>query len=616
MAQKHTKQVLLKSGFKPLEEANAFFSNILDKQANGVILLDMEKRIQYFNPMAKKLLNKYNRLKIGEPFHLIAEMDARTKVSLSNSRGCEILLEFVPSLISAGKNSFYVINVYDLTELDATEKAYQETKERLNMAIEVSDLGLWEYDYPKDVTLVDSNYTSIFGYSVRDFPEGAFIRSVYFKDMPGVLYSWNQLLSGKSNFYDEIFRVVNRSGEIRWVHARSKGSKYDQNGKPYRFLGTIQDISKRKYSEIELSILYKMASISNENKHLKEKIREILNLMTDEFDVQNDWVVLFDDDNKEKFSVYKGHQSIKSIKWNNKGILSLRDSLKNDNKQIHPLHYRQMFDTEELEEPENHEVYFLNIAIDGKTIGLLILFFEKKRLLSDFERNILLSIANYIAIVVEKSILSEMATNSVKAEERQRLARELHDSVNQSLYSISLMLNGARDYALNDDQQNVLRIMNRLTETIQQTKKDMRLLIYELKPSVLGQEGLVKALQRRAEMLEKNSQIHTVLQIDCMPSFTEEVEGEIFGIVQEALNNVLKHSNATKVNIHLFSKDGNFIVTIKDNGLGFPASQLKEHKGEGFSNIYERSKRIGGKLQVLSQINKGTKIVLKLPLQE
>ena len=147
-------------------------------------------------------------------------------------------------------------------------------------------------------------------------------------------------------------------------------------------------------------------------------------------------------------------------------------------------------------------------------------------------------------------------------EERQRLARELHDSVTQSLYSLTLLAEASRRTAQAGEVEKVVGNIARLGETAQQALKEMRLLVYELRPLALEQAGLADALQHRLDAVEKRAGINAQLRVELDVKLPPHVENALYRIAQEALNNSLKHAEANKVVVSLRSS-GRSMTTAK-----------------------------------------------------
>ncbi len=203
-------------------------------------------------------------------------------------------------------------------------------------------------------------------------------------------------------------------------------------------------------------------------------------------------------------------------------------------------------------------------------------------------------------------------------EERNRLARDLHDSVTQSLYSLTLFTQAARDRAAVGDLEQTERSLARAADTAAQALKEMRLLVYELRPFALDTEDFVAALEQRLDMVEKRSGLQTKLLVEPAGdlAIADQVQDELFQISQEALNNALKHARATAVTIRIQQqeKEGLLRMEIIDDGCGFDQKTAQYKGGLGLLSMQERTENIGGVLAVESSPGTGTRVCVELEL--
>ena len=196
--------------------------------------------------------------------------------------------------------------------------------------------------------------------------------------------------------------------------------------------------------------------------------------------------------------------------------------------------------------------------------------------------------------------------------ERERMARDLHDSVTQSLYSLSLFVAGALAEANNGHLKPVQHYLTRMGETTQQALKEMRLMIYELRPADLERLGLAGALHRRLAIVERRSGITARLIAEDLIELPLIIEQELYRITQEALNNTLKHAHATQVIVHLRRLEAEVELTILDNGQGFNPDEVETRGGLGLQGIRERVKVINGTLTIRSAPARGTTIEVRV----
>jgi signal transduction histidine kinase len=222
--------------------------------------------------------------------------------------------------------------------------------------------------------------------------------------------------------------------------------------------------------------------------------------------------------------------------------------------------------------------------------------------------------ADQAAIAIEHAQLHQQAEKLAVIEERQRLARELHDSVTQALYSVTLYADATRMALSAGKQEVATEHLQELRNMAGEAMMDMRLLIFELHSPVLEKEGLVSAVQTRLETVEARSGLQTTLRVKGeeirLPILIEE---ELYRIVQEALNNAVKHAKAQQVTIEFQYEDKHFCLAVRDNGSGFDPTSVRQSGGVGLRGIEERVQRIGGHLIIDSILEKGT--ILKVEIE-
>ena len=220
----------------------------------------------------------------------------------------------------------------------------------------------------------------------------------------------------------------------------------------------------------------------------------------------------------------------------------------------------------------------------------------------------LASVADQIGVAVDNVRLRDQAEDAAVMAERARLARELHDSVTQSLYSLTLFSEGSLELAKSGDLESVTHNLSRIGQTAQQALKEMRMMVYELRPPDLEREGLVGALHQRLAAVEKRAGLNARLVADELVELPFEVERELYWIVQEALNNIIKHAGAATVSVHLRVDGQKILVEIIDDGRGFEPETVKGQGGLGLTSIRDRAEKLGGRVDIFSAPDEGTMI--------
>jgi signal transduction histidine kinase/ligand-binding sensor domain-containing protein len=185
-------------------------------------------------------------------------------------------------------------------------------------------------------------------------------------------------------------------------------------------------------------------------------------------------------------------------------------------------------------------------------------------------------------------------------DERNRLARELHDSVAQSMYGVTLLAEVASQLLASGQTAQVAGHLGELKETARDSLAEMRLLIYELRPPVLEEEGLASALQARLEAVESRAGLDTEFHLGGELTLNPQVEEALFRIAQEALNNTLKHAHAHRVAISLNQTAQTVTLEIADDGTGFDPATARRSGGLGLRGMEERAAEIGARLEIVS----------------
>src|SRR5947209_8499490 len=204
----------------------------------------------------------------------------------------------------------------------------------------------------------------------------------------------------------------------------------------------------------------------------------------------------------------------------------------------------------------------------------------------------------------ELRILYEQTQELVSLQERQRLARELHDSVSQALYAIGLGAHTARE-ALESDPEQAMASIDYVLTLAEAGLAEMRALIFELRPDSLEMEGLVAALTKQVAVLRTRYRLTVEADLGEEPNLSLETKHMLYRIAQEALHNIVKHARATMVTLQLAGEENEFILKVGDNGKGFnPADPFPGHLG--LHSMRERATRMGGTLSIESVPGQGT----------
>lgn len=254
----------------------------------------------------------------------------------------------------------------------------------------------------------------------------------------------------------------------------------------------------------------------------------------------------------------------------------------------------------------------LPMVLAGNYLGALNCYYSSSGCPEQAELTFLRTLADLAAVGVHNARLYEQSEQQAILQERRRLARELHDSVSQALYGISL---GAKTVKArwSSHPEKAQQALDYVIELAEGATKEMRALLYSLRPESLEEEGLVQALRRQAEALKARYGIEVKFEAPAEPHLNPHQRLALFRVASESLHNVVKHSGAKTVHLKLDCSDYECVLEVVDTGIGFdPSASRPDHYG--LATMRERVEGIGGEWQLVSTPGKGTHIRARLPL--
>jgi signal transduction histidine kinase len=264
--------------------------------------------------------------------------------------------------------------------------------------------------------------------------------------------------------------------------------------------------------------------------------------------------------------------------------------------------------------PDTRSELVIPLRSGGQLIGALDVQSSAVNAFTQEDVLVIQGLGDQIAVAIENADLYDQSKELAVLEERHCLARELHDSVTQSLYSLVLFTDGwCRTLNGRFDPQ-MEEYCNRIGEITQQSLREMRLLIHELRPPALEQEGLVGGAPKQLDAVEGRVGIEARVLMEDFVDLPVALEEELYRIAQEALNNALKHGHATRETVRICTEDSRLILDVTDNGAGFNSAVVEHPSRIGLTIRNERAKHIGGTLAIHSHLSEGTIVRVSVPL--
>lgn len=210
---------------------------------------------------------------------------------------------------------------------------------------------------------------------------------------------------------------------------------------------------------------------------------------------------------------------------------------------------------------------------------------------------------------------------AVEEDARKKLARDLHDGPTQTIAAIAMRLNYTRLLFTKSPQQAIEELTH-LEDLARRTTKEIRQMLFTLRPLILETQGLTAALEQYIEKMAEiaSLSIHLEIEAGIENYLSKDAQGTLFYIIEEAITNARKHAEATDLWIRLFKRGLSAIAEIEDNGKGFDVAAIEEGYAQrsslGLLNLHERAALISGKTVIQSTPGKGTKVIVTIPLRE
>jgi len=253
------------------------------------------------------------------------------------------------------------------------------------------------------------------------------------------------------------------------------------------------------------------------------------------------------------------------------------------------------------------------LLLQDRMIGMLTVSRDEPGYFTSDHARLARAVADQAAIAIENARLYEQAQHFAALEERQRLARELHDSVSQALYGIALGARTARTL-LDRDAGKAVEPIDYVLQLAEAGLTEMRALIFELRPESLENEGLVVAIEKQVAATQARYGINVTATLCDEPQVPIDIKEALFRVVQEGLHNTVKHAHASNVEVALAMRDAEIALDIKDDGVGFDTSgSFPGHIG--LKSMRERTAKLGGVTEIASQPGAGTEIRVRIPLR-
>lgn len=622
----------------------------------------------------------------------------------------------------------------DITRDKLNEQALIENKERLELALQGGDLGLWDYNLKTRKIIINDKWKEILGFDFSEniIDEDFFSGLVHPDDVRLVNNAFSHLRTQDDKLLDFEFRIKHKDGRWLWLLSKGKVVRWESPGTPLRIIGAIIDLTEKKKLELELQhwvdIYRSFIKYSGEGIYLYEMDKPMPVTIPPEKQVKNFYHQGYIRTCNDSFAKMYGYRRAQDMEGMDLKQLHGGDDIPENLAFLRKFiesGYRIRHEVSKEKDREGNTIYISNNVVGIKENNMLVrvwgsqsnitdqviaqqkLEYSERRYRLLFETNpaplVIFDLNEFqiydannaaeellgyrkdelltfkiwdirpeISLFTKRELKGElirelaktaeiklksssgrivqaeakldqidfdgnqallMAINDLTAlkeaekrviqsliegenNERRRIAKEIHDSLGQSLTAASLNFSAAKNTIENMGFTQTDKIeagMNFLKNAIEESRN----IAHNLMPNAIEDFGLIPSLKSLFNQIEKSSGIKISLynNFGSDMRLNKQIELNLYRITQEALNNAIKHAGATEIFVQLVLHKNEIIFTFEDNGRGFNiADAEKTQKGMGLKSIYNRVKAMSGRFEIDSVPGQGTSITIQLPV--
>jgi PAS domain S-box-containing protein len=514
-------------------------------------------------------------------------------------------------------------------ERQAMESTLAERESQYRSIVESTGDGVLVTDLSNAVVAVNPAFCTISGYSaerLRTLHPGEFL---HFDD----LQPFEAYLARTATADVVTASVLCVCADARLTRLELRGKRFSYGGRVH-VLSVVRDVTERERSlrlleqkvaerTRELSTLLEISNTVASNLQLKPLLRVVLEQLqivlgctgVSVFVIEGDELVILDHrgplaDDVVASARLPGRQMIACVQERS-GSPLIVDNLWGNSDAARAFRERAPEALTALL-MQTRSLLLVPLRVRDRTIGFLLLDNHEPDRFSTRDGTLAWALANQAAVAIENARLYGHARDLAAFEERQRLARDLHDSVTQSLYTAA-MLGRVLPGTWESDQKTAREMLAQLGEVTEAALAEMRTLLLELRPAAILQAGLEDLLKRLARALRTH--LEQPIQVDTEGSgqLPGEVHVAFYRLAQAALGNVVRHASSSQARVRLVLADATATLVISDDGGGFDPAALGERQGMGFEIMRERAGAIGADLKIDSALGQGTTVTLRWP---
>ncbi len=509
-------------------------------------------------------------------------------------------------------------------------KRIEEKLRKLSRAVEQSPVIVIITDPDGKIEYVNPKFTQVTGYTPEE-AIGQTPRILKSGEMPPALYKhlWETITSGKA--WQGELHNRKKSGELYWGMASISPIR-DAEGRITHFVAVQEDITERKeaqnaLAQSEARLFAEMQSVLSITRALVREIN-LDNLLAfimsqaEHLTNANGALILSWNEERQQLEVTLGHKTPPALEVGTpfphhhslisealaSGSVQMTNRAQEDERATPLLHLLQLEGVASL--------LCAPLTTPKEWLGTLLLWRRQAEGFSVADRRLLGLFADQEALAIQNARLHARNRRLAIEQERHRLARELHDTVTQSLYSIAMAANTAlRLLPPSASSERLREPLVHINTLAKQALTEMREQIYLLASTTLAEKGLVAALTEHCHSLTQRYGLAIHFTGDPDLSLLPEQEQALYYAAREALWNVVRHAAATRVDISITRQQNCILFSLTDNGMGFDPSLVEQEGMTGLRSMKERAAQVGGSFEIRATPGRGTTVIIRLPQQ-
>lgn len=502
-----------------------------------------------------------------------------------------------------------IVNNYrDVTQRKQTEDALRESEARLRLSVEAANVGLWDWDLKTNQVYYSPEWKSQIGYHEDELSNefSEWESRVHPDELESIMKKAEAYFADpEGRFYEVEFRLRHRDGNYRWIYAHAD-LLHGADGKPERMLGCHIDITERKQAEAEL------------RESQRQLTSTVNNLSGFVYRCENrpNWPAEYMSQGVIDLTGYPAEDFMSGERVFGSFIVEAdRDRVWADvqaaleARQPYVLEYRIV-----NAHGEEHWVWEKGGGVfDGNKLlaleGFVTDITDRKRAEEELH------------VTSEQLRALSARVEAAREEEGAHIAREIHDELGGVLTGMKWDLeNCEKVLSASTSVDSIASIRKKIlmiTGLLDNTINTVRRISSELRPGVLDDLGLVAAIEWQAQQFQQRTGIECAFEagLDTVDLNRDQAIA-IFRVFQEVLTNVIRHAQATRIEIKMSEADCEFVLEVQDNGRGISEAERQNKRSLGLLGMHERVQLIGGRIEIRGEKGAGTRVVVRVPVRD